>query len=189
MIDKKIRHAASFVLLLSILLVPASSGGQARKAPERAGNGSSKPRLAVVIVVDQFRYDFLERFLPHFGKNGFRRLISQGALFANANYNYVPTYTAPGHASIFTGSVPSQNGIVGNSWFDRAAGALRVMVSDSSVRLVNDSGVTGEPGVASPRVMIGTTIGDQLRLSNNMLSKVVAVSLKDRGAVLPGGQR
>ncbi|HVF91862.1 MAG TPA: alkaline phosphatase family protein [Blastocatellia bacterium] len=189
MIDKKIRQAASFILSLAILLVPAPSRGQARKAPERAGNGSSKPRLAVVIVIDQFRYDYLERFLPYFGKNGFRRLISQGALFANANYNYVPTYTAPGHASIFTGSVPAQNGIVGNSWFDRGTGAMRVMVSDSSARLVNDSGVTGDPGAASPRALIGTTIGDQLRLSNNLLSKVVAVSLKDRSAVLPGGQR
>ncbi|HYP26122.1 MAG TPA: alkaline phosphatase family protein [Blastocatellia bacterium] len=189
MIEKKIRPATSFILLFTIFSLCIPAQGQARRPSAGARGIGAKPRLALVIVVDQFRYDFLERFLPHFGRDGFRRLISEGALFANANYSYVPTYTAPGHAAIFSGSVPAQNGIVGNSWFDRAAGAVRVMVSDSSARLVNDAGVSGNPGVASPRSLIGTTIGDQLRLSNNMQSKVVAVSFKDRSAVLPGGQR
>jgi predicted AlkP superfamily pyrophosphatase or phosphodiesterase len=143
----------------------------------------------VVIVVDQFRYDFLERFADLYGKNGFKRLIDRGALFTNANFNYVPTYTAPGHAAVFTGSVPAQNGIVGNLWFDRDANRTRVMVSDLNSRLVTDAGVVGEPGVASPRVLIGTTIGDQMRLSNNLQSKVIALAQKDRSAVLPGGQR
>ena len=189
MIEKRIRLATSFLLLFTIFSLAAPARGQARRAAAGARSLGARPRLAVVITVDQFRYDFLERFLPHFGKDGFRRLISQGALFANANYSYVPTYTAPGHAAIFTGSVPAQNGIVGNNWFDRASGAVRVMVSDLSARLVDDSGVSGNPGVASPRSLIGTTIGDQLRLSNNMQSKVVAISFKDRSAVLPGGQR
>ncbi|HEV8482381.1 MAG TPA: alkaline phosphatase family protein, partial [Blastocatellia bacterium] len=164
---------------------PTPAGSAKRSAPHT----DRAPKLVLVITVDQFRYDFLERFGRLFGRNGFRRLMTGGAVFTNANYDYIPTYTAPGHAAIFTGAGPAQNGIVGNLWFDRDTGKLRVMVSDLSSRMVTDTGVTGEPGVASPRVLIGDTIGDQLRLSNNFRSKVIAVSLKDRAAVLPGGHR
>jgi predicted AlkP superfamily pyrophosphatase or phosphodiesterase len=156
-----------------------------RSTPSSAG----RAKLVLVITVDQFRYDYLERFGALFGPQGFRRLMTHGASFTNANYDYVPTYTAPGHAAIFTGAGPAQNGIVGNIWFDRDAGRVRVMVSDTSSRTVNNGGVSGELGAPSPRVLIGTTIGDQMRLSNNFQSKVVAVSLKDRSAVLPGGHR
>ncbi|HWC75910.1 MAG TPA: alkaline phosphatase family protein, partial [Blastocatellia bacterium] len=141
----------------------------------------------VVITVDQFRADFLDRFAHLFGPGGFRRLLKDGAFFANANYDYVPTYTAPGHAAIFTGAGPAQNGIVGNTWFDRAAGRVRIMVSDTQVRTIGTNGVVGEAGAPSPRVLLGSTLGDQMRLSNNYQSKVVAVALKDRSAVLPGG--
>ena len=184
-------------LLLTWLWVPGWSQTQetavrptpASSAKRSAPHTDRAPKLVLVITVDQFRYDFLERFYRLFGRNGFRRLMTGGAVFTNANYDYIPTYTAPGHAAIFTGAGPAQNGIVGNLWFDRDTGKLRVMVSDLSSRMVTDTGVTGEPGVASPRVLIGDTIGDQLRLSNNFHSKVIAVSLKDRAAVLPGGHR
>jgi predicted AlkP superfamily pyrophosphatase or phosphodiesterase len=182
-------------LLAVCLGIPShSQSGQAGTFPLQASRstGSASARrakLVLVITVDQFRYDYVERFGALFGAQGFRRLMTQGASFTNANYDYVPTYTAPGHAAIFTGAGPAQNGIVGNTWFDREAGRVRVMVSDTSSRLVTNSGVSGEPGVASPRVLIGATIGDQMRLSNNLQSKVVAVSLKDRAAVLPGGHR
>lgn len=157
----------------------------------RSGNSKVGPKLVVVMVIDQFRYDFLERFNGAFGSGGFRRLVDQGALFTNANYNYVPTFTAPGHASIFTGSVPAQNGIVGNNWYDRESGAERVMVSDNDAKIVTSYGTqsytrTNKP--ASPRVLIGSTFGDQMRLATNFKAKVVALSLKDRAAVLPGGK-
>jgi predicted AlkP superfamily pyrophosphatase or phosphodiesterase len=189
-----VRSGILYLLLITLLAVPCQSQTQdtaAGRKPSNSANRSSLqaqrgPKLVLVITVDQFRYDFLERFGPIFGGQGFRRLMT-GAVFTNANYDYVPTYTAPGHAAIFTGAGPAQNGIVGNLWFDRETGKLRVMVSDLSARMVTDSGVTGDPGVASPRVLIGATIGDQLRLSNNFKSKVIAVSLKDRAAVLPGG--
>jgi predicted AlkP superfamily pyrophosphatase or phosphodiesterase len=142
-----------------------------------------------VIVVDQFRFDFLERFGDLFGRGGFRRLMNEGALFTNANYSFVPTFTACGHAAIFAGSVPAQNGIVGNNWFDREAGKVRVMVSDDAAKQVTGKGAEGGTGFPSPRSLIGTTIGDQMRLATNLRSKVVAVSFKDRSAVLPGGQR
>ncbi|HEV8487376.1 MAG TPA: alkaline phosphatase family protein [Blastocatellia bacterium] len=154
-------------------------------------SSSARPKLVVVIVVDQFRYDFLERFKDAFGTRGFKRLMNEGALFVNANYDYAQTYTAPGHASIFTGSVPAQNGIVGNNWYDRESDTQRVMVSDDSAKLVTSYGTqsyTKTTRPASPRILIGTTIGDQMRLATEFRSKVVAVALKDRAAVLPGGR-
>ena len=190
----KYRSFSAFLLLACLLFpAPYAAAQQQRPAASRnqrpAQSTTPRPRLVVVIVVDQFRYDYLERFDDLYGKNGFKRLIDRGALFTNANYDYVPTYTAPGHAAIFTGSVPAQNGIIGNLWFDREANSMRLMVADNAARLVTDSGPAGNPGSFSPRVLIGTTIGDQMRLANNLQSKVIALSQKDRSAILPGGQR
>jgi predicted AlkP superfamily pyrophosphatase or phosphodiesterase len=189
---KKRTFVRILVLLLAALsFLPQSSDAQRqtsnRTAATRAASG--KPRLVLAIIVDQFRYDYIERFWDLFGNEGFKRLINEGALFTNANYEYVPTYTACGHASIFSGSVPALNGIVGNLWFDRESGKQRIMVGDDNAHLVTGKGVSPRGGAASPRTLIGTTIGDQMRLSNNFQSKVIATSLKDRSAVLPGGQR
>lgn len=153
--------------------------------------GDNRPRLVVMIVVDQMRFDFLDRFKTHFGSGGFRRLMDRGAFFANANYIYAPTYTAPGHACVFTGSDPEFNGIVGNSWYDRDSGQERVMVQDDNAKLVTSYGTwsyTKTTKPASPRILIGSTIGDQLRMSDGYKSKVIAMSMKDRAAVLPGGK-
>jgi len=179
------------VLLLVLTLLPQSSDAQRRASARRDKwrGATAKPKLVLLIVVDQFRYDYLERFGDLYGAGGFRRLMNQGALFTNANYDYVPTFTACGHAAISSGSVPALNGIVGNSWFDRESGKVRVMVADDSAHLITGSGVSARGGAASPRTLIGTTIGDQMRLANNFQSKVVTASLKDRSAVLPGGQR
>lgn len=178
-------------LLLFVTLLPLPSAAQrqnnARVSAQRAT--ANKAKLVLVIVVDQFRYDYLERFGDLFGNGGFKRLMSQGAFFTNANYDYVPTYTACGHAAVFTGSIPAQNGIVGNAFFDRDIGKVRAMVTDDSAHLVTAAGASQKNGAPSPRDLIGTTIGDQMRLSNNFQSKVVTASLKDRSAVLPGGQR
>ncbi|PYT02690.1 MAG: alkaline phosphatase family protein [Acidobacteria bacterium] len=179
------------VLLLALAALPLSSDAQRQTSPRSNGarGAMPKPKLVLVIVVDQFRYDYLERFGDLFGNGGFKRLMNEGALFTNANYDYVPTFTACGHAAIFTGSVPAQNGIVGNAWFDRESGRVRVMVADDAAHLVTTAGPAARGGAASPRSLLGTTIGDQMRLSNNFQSKVITVSLKDRSAVLPGGQR
>ena len=180
----------SIVLLLVVSLLPLPSSAQRQNARANAQRATtSKPKLVLVIVVDQFRYDYLERFSDLFGNGGFKRLMNQGAFFTNANYDYVPTFTACGHAAIFTGSIPAQNGIVGNAFFDRDSGKLRAMVTDDSAHLVTAAGASQNNGAASPRDLVGTTIGDQMRLASNFQSKVVAVSLKDRSAVLPGGQR
>jgi predicted AlkP superfamily pyrophosphatase or phosphodiesterase len=178
------------VFLFALTVLPLSGDAQRQASPRAsAGRSGAKPKLVLVIVVDQFRYDYLERFGDLFGNAGFKRLMNEGALFTNANYDYVPTFTACGHAAIFSGSVPAQNGIVGNTWYDRESGKVRVMVTDDSAHLVTSSGLSAKSGAASPRYLLGTTIGDQMRLANNFQSKVITASLKDRAAVLPGGQR
>lgn len=187
--NRTLSKAIIVVLLALFAVLPISSDAQRQTSGRGQRGTANKPKLVLVIVVDQFRYDYLERFGDLFGSGGFNRLMNEGALFTNANYDYVPTYTACGHAAIFTGSIPAQNGIVGNAWFDREAGRVRVMVADDSAHTITDGGMSSKSGSASPRYLLGTTIGDQMRLANNFQSKVVTASLKDRAAVLPGGQR
>src|SRR4030095_13346720 len=151
---KKRTFVRILVLLLAALsFLPQSSDAQRqtsnRTAATRAASG--KPRLVLAIIVDQFRYDYIERFWDLFGNEGFKLLINEGALFTNANYEYVPTYTACGHASIFSGSVPALNGIVGNLWFDRESGKQRIMVGDDNAHLVTGKGVLPRGGGARPK--------------------------------------
>ncbi len=143
-----------------------------------------RPKLIVGIVVDQMRYDFLFRYWDRYSQDGFKKLLNEGYNFQNANYSYVPTYTAPGHASIYTGTTPDINGIIGNSWYSRELGRTIYCVEDKSVKSV---GAVTSAGEMSPRNLLSTTITDQLKLATNKRSKVIAVALKDRGAVLPGG--
>jgi len=138
-----------------------------------------------MIVVDQFRYDYLERFGDLFVQNGFRRLLRDGASWAQSNCNYMPTYTAPGHSTIFTGAWPSESGIIANEWVDRATAKKVTSVSDDSVRTLG--GGPNEAG-SSPRRLLTSTLGDELRLATNDRSKVIGISVKDRSAILPAGR-
>jgi predicted AlkP superfamily pyrophosphatase or phosphodiesterase len=180
------RRWASLLVGLMIFLNTGSLGAitfAQRAAPKKTS--PRKVRLVLGIVIDQFRYDYLTRFEDLFEARGFRRLLHDGAVFTNANYIYLPTITAPGHATFMSGSIPALNGIVGNDWFDRETGKTITSISDSSVKLLG--GVGEEP--ASPSRLIGSTVGDQLRLSNNGKSKVVGIAFKDRSAVLPAGKQ
>lgn len=145
-----------------------------------------RPRLVLGIVVDQMRFDQLYRYQARLSKGGLARLLENGFSFTNAHINSIPTVTAPGHASIYTGTTPSIHGIIGNSWYERSSRREVDNVSDSTVRLVGPSGreLTGY----SPHRLLTTTFGDEMRLHTNFRSKVISVSLKDRGAVLPGGR-
>lgn len=186
----RLRSLSSLLVLVCLLLTsfPASGFGQ-RQAQSRTNAVRSRPKLVVVIMIDQFRYDFIERFWDLFGSDGFRRLAGDGAFFTNANFDYVPTVTAAGHAAVHTGSIPAINGVNGNVIVDRETGRITALVADSESRLVTNAGVSDKATSASPRTLLGTTIGDQIRLSNNLQSKVVSLSQKDRAAVLPGGKR
>ncbi|MFC2147647.1 alkaline phosphatase PafA [Bacteroidota bacterium] len=142
------------------------------------------PKLIVGIVVDQMRYDYLTRFWNHYGDDGFKRLVNEGFNCKNNHFNYAPTSTGPGHASVYTGATPSIHGIIGNNWYDKETDKLVYCASDDSYETV---GATSAAGKMSPHRMTVTTITDQLRLHTQMKGKVVAIALKDRGAVLPGG--
>lgn len=143
----------------------------------------SKPKLMVGIVVDQMRYDYLYRFHDKFCENGFKKLMKQGLNCKNTNYSYVPTYTGPGHASIYTGTTPSNHGIVGNDWYSRKDTAFVNCVEDNSVRTI---GSDSDYGKFSPHRLKVNTITDQLKLTYKD-AKVISISFKNRGAILPGG--
>ncbi len=144
-----------------------------------------RPKLVVGIVVDQMKPDYIQRFYNDFSDNGFKRLMKEGYSFQNTHYNYLPTYTAPGHASIYTGTTPAIHGIIGNEWFSRKLGKDRYCTDDSAVQTVGN-GDKGE-GAMSPKNLLATTITDELRLATNFKGKVIGMSLKDRGAILPAG--
>jgi len=144
-----------------------------------------RPKLVVGIVVDQMKTEYLYRFQSDFSENGFKRLMKDGYTFYNMHYNYMPTYTAPGHASIYTGTTPSMHGIVSNEWFSRTLGKEMYCTDDASVKGLGESG-KGE-GEMSPKNLQATTITDELRLSTNFKGKVIGISIKDRGAILPAG--
>lgn len=142
-----------------------------------------RPKLVVGIVVDQMRQEYLYRFAPKFGKDGFNRLIGEGFMLKNAHYNYAPTYTGPGHASVYTGSTPSIHGIIGNDFYDKELKAMVNCVSDPAHKPVGGQ----NNGKVSPWRLLPTTITDELKLFTQKKGKVVGVSIKDRGAVLPAG--
>jgi len=144
-----------------------------------------RPKLVVGIVVDQMKMEYLYRFSNDFSENGFKRLMNNGYVFHNMHYNYMPTYTGPGHASIYTGTTPSVHGIVGNEWFSRKTGKERYCTDDTAVKTVGDG--TKAEGEMSPKNLLSTTITDELRLATNFKGKVIGMSLKDRGAILPAG--
>lgn len=145
---------------------------------------SSHPKLVVGIVVDQMRYDYLYRYAGQYGPDGFKKLLSEGLSCENTHYDYIPTYTGPGHACIYTGTGPAGNGVVANEWWDREQNRHRYVTSDLGQKTV---GADGKAGQHSPAVMLSTTVTDELRLSNNFRSKVVGICLKDRGSILPAG--
>jgi len=154
-------------------------------------NDLQKPKLVVGIVVDQMRYDYIYRFWNDFGNDGFKRLINEGHFFRNAQFGYVPTYTGPGHASIFTGTTPSVHGIIANNWYDKQASKMVYCAGDGSRETVcncekNHTDVISTDGQMSPHQMLTTTIGDEMQLFNPE-SKVIGISLKDRGAILSAG--
>jgi predicted AlkP superfamily pyrophosphatase or phosphodiesterase len=145
---------------------------------------AAKPKLVIGLMVDQMRWDFLYKYSDRYSQGGFKRLLREGFSCENAMINFSPSYTAAGHASVYTGSVPSLNGIIGNNWYDRVTGKTVYCTDDSSVAAVGSNSIWGK---MSPKNMWSNTITDELRISSNFRSKTIAVALKDRGAILPGG--
>ncbi|MBE5320969.1 alkaline phosphatase family protein [Pedobacter sp. MR2016-19] len=145
----------------------------------------ARPKLVVGLVVDQMRWDYLYRYYNRYSNGGFKRLINEGFSVENTFIPYTPTYTACGHTCIYTGSVPAVHGIIGNDWYDPETKKSVYCTEDSSVSTVGST--PSSEGNMSPKNMLTTTITDELRLATNFKGKVIGISLKDRGSILPAG--
>ncbi len=189
---------AFFGIVLAVAAIQQPSQSAPRKAP------LEKPKLVLVIVVDQFRYDYLTRFQASY-TGGIARLLKQGAVFTDARYPHYPTVTASGHATILTGATPSISGIVGNEWFERepfiesktscpisappasekAEGnkVVESVTDDSTCLIGGDASRNG----GSPRRLLVSSLGDELKMAGRK-SKAIGISMKDRGAILPAGR-
>lgn len=165
-----------------VLLAVLSSGFNAQKSK---ATSIERPKLVVGLVVDQMRWDFLYRYYEKYGNDGFKRLLNQGYSLNNVHINYIPTYTAIGHTTIYTGTVPAIHGIAGNDWFDKTTGKNVYCTGDDSVTPVGTTST--KVGSHSPKNLWSTTIADELLLATNFQAKVVGVSLKDRASILPAG--
>ena len=167
------------IVLLACLIRPGYGYTQSKLETEVV-----RPKLVVGIVVDQMRFDYLYRYMDHYTKGGFLRLMDDGYNFANTHYNYIPTYTGPGHSSIYTGTTPSVHGIAANDWYDRDTRQMVYCVDDPGVKSVGGDHYAGQ---RSPSNLFASTITDQLRFGTNYRGKVIGVALKDRSAILPAG--
>ncbi len=164
--------------IVLILVILAGFGTEAQNL--------QRPKLVVGIVVDQMRWDYLYRYYDRYAdKGGFKRLLNQGFSCENTMINYTPAVTACGHSSIYTGSVPSITGITGNLWWDYDLNREVYCVEDKTVKTVGSNSVLG---LMSPKNLLTTTIGDELRLATNFNAKVIGIAIKDRGGILPVGQ-
>ena len=165
------RRKFSFLLLLTLIsnLVAAQV---------------ERPKLVVGLMVDQMRWDYLYRFADRYGNDGFKRLLREGFTCENTIIDYVPTFTAIGHSSVYTGSVPAIHGIAGNDWIEQQTGTSMYCTQDDAVQGV---GTTEKEGKQSPRNLLASTVTDQLKLATNFQSKVIGIAIKDRGGILPAG--
>ncbi len=169
------RKNKSLRVLVLALLAVSTIQGFAQAQVER-------PRLVVGIMVDQMRWDYLYTLAGRWHGGGFDRLLGQGFSCQNTIIDYVPTVTACGHASVYTGTTPAFHGIAGNDY----------MIDGQPVSSVKDTtvvgvGTTGKAGRRSPRNLLVTTMGDQIKLATDGQARVVGLSLKDRASILPAG--
>src|SRR3984957_12731300 len=168
-------------LLVALLVVPWS--------PLAWGSAyDSHPRLVIILVIDQFRGDYLDCYSPHLKGRGFRLFLDKGAYFEDCYYDYANTKTAPGHATLGTGAYTDGHGISSNAWWDLSRNKTRPVssVEDDRYRILGAVHSGNEPG-ASPLNLRASTVGDSLRLATQGQAKVFGISLKDRAAILPAG--
>ena len=177
------------IFFVSILLCVLLSRCSVQETIEDIGYSDptfdlNPPKLMVGITVDQMRYDYLTKYWKDYSDEGFKKLMREGYSCKNHHFSYAPTYTGPGHASIYTGTTPAYHGIIGNSWYDRYEKSGKYCTGDSTVLGVGNTTLAGQ---MSPRNMLSSTITDELKLHFNGRSKTIGVSIKDRGAILPAG--
>ena len=170
--------------LLGCVISLNVSAQSVKKTPTKSST-IARPKLVVGIVVDQMRYDYLYRYYDQYVEGGFKRMMNEGFHCRNNHYSYALTVTAAGHSSIYTGSIPAINGIIGNEWYDRYAGRDVYCTEDSTVKTVGSNNVS--VGKMSPKNLLTSTVTDQLRIATNFRNKTIGISIKDRGSILPAG--
>ena len=170
--------------LLSIFLIFSAVLVQAQSKTSNTSTSLPRPKLVVGLVVDQMRWDFLYRYYDRYQAGGFKRMLNEGFSCENTMIDYIPTVTAIGHTTIYTGSVPAIHGIAGNDFIIQKTGKAMYCTEDETVQTV---GSTSKAGQMSPRNLLTTTITDELKLATNFKSKVIGIALKDRGGILPAG--
>ncbi len=173
-----VKRFLTFPLLLATFSIFAQSGNQTQL---------NRPKLVVGIVVDQMRWDYLYRYYDRYSNTGFKRMLNEGFTCENTMLNYVPSYTAIGHSTIYTGSVPAIHGIAGNDFIVQATGQSLYCTQDDNVQSVGTKDKNATAGKMSPFNLKASTVTDELKLATNFRSKVVGVSIKDRGSILPAG--
>lgn len=167
----------SAVLVLLISFFNGVSGQGAYLPPE-------KPRLVIGIIVEQLRYDHIERFRDRFCDDGIKRLINEGSYFKNASFEYMLTQSAPGHATIATGAEPSYHGIPSDNWYVPLKNELIYSTKDA---VVNPVGGTFESGLHSPSNLQASTFSDELKMATNRKAKVFSVGIKESSSILSAG--
>lgn len=173
------------LILMCFLSISCSSQNNIEiNKPTKSSSLNQRPKLVVGIVVDQMRYDYLTRFYTKYGEGGFKRMMNEGFNCKNHHFNYIPTKTAPGHASIFTGTTPRYHGIIANDWYDKETKKSVYCAEDDNVESV---GTKDDAGKMSPHRMVATTFADENKLFTQMKGKTIGISIKDRGAILPAG--
>ncbi len=176
------RHRKALLVTLSVASLLVQTIEQAHPAQAApAVRADRKPKLVMLIAIDQFRYDFLVRFRDQYSA-GLGRFLQKGAVFTNANLEHYPTVTAIGHSTMLSGATPALSGIMGNDWFDRESGKEVISISDDTVKPLGGRLKSG----ASPRRLLVSTVGDELKMSSPH-SRVIGLALKDRSAILPAG--
>ncbi len=174
----------NFISIIVIILLFSQCTAQKNTSNHKLNqNVIERPKLVVGIVVDQMRYDYLIKFYNKYGKGGFKRLMNEGYNCENTHFNYIPTYTAVGHSSIFTGTTPSMHGIIGNDWYDKKLKKSIYCVDDDNYETVGAK----KGGEKSPFRLQTTTITDQLKLVVKDKGKIIGLSIKDRASILPSG--
>jgi len=180
---KKISY---LIVSLSLLSATLSNAQTKKTTPVKTFPAEvARPKLVVGLVVDQMRWDYLYRYYNRYTNGGFKRLINEGFSVENTFIPYTPTYTACGHTCIYTGSVPAIHGIIGNDWYNEETKKNVYCTEDSTVTTVGST--PSAEGNMSPKNMLTNTITDELRLATNFKGKVIGISLKDRGSILPAG--
>ena len=171
--------------IISFVIIFGTSSYAFQYSKSQKPQINNKPKLVVGIVVDQMRFDYLTRFNSKFGEGGFKRLQNEGFNCKNNHFNYIPTYTGPGHASIYTGTTPNYHGIIANNWFDKFNSKKVYCASDNSVVSVGVENIID--GKRSPHRLLSTTFADENKLFHQGRSKSIGISIKDRGSILSIG--